>query len=86
MAEDTYQLVQDCYGSIAKRVTDTHSRGSGDEKIAMAFGYSLEDLQSLPDKMNLGLSCGNPVASAKLKQVRESILLVLRLNKICCRR
>lgn len=70
MTEDTYQLVQACYGDIAKRATDTHSRGN-EEKIAMAFGYSLEDLQSLPNKMNLGLSCGNPVASAHLKQVSE---------------
>ncbi|KAL1962414.1 hypothetical protein VTN77DRAFT_9685 [Rasamsonia byssochlamydoides] len=68
MAEDTYHLVQTRYGNIAKRATDTKSKGDEEEKIAMAFGYSLEDLQSLPDKMNLGLSCGNPVASANLKQ------------------
>lgn len=32
------------------------------DKIAQAFGYSVEDLQSLPIGTNLGVSCGNPLA------------------------
>jgi SAM-dependent methyltransferase len=36
-------------------------------KLASALGYSVEELQSLPDGANMGLSCGNPAALAALK-------------------
>ncbi|GFG18801.1 arsenic methyltransferase Cyt19, putative [Aspergillus udagawae] len=66
MAEDTYQQVQSHYGDIAKRTHVTvHDK---EDEIAMAFGYSAKDLRALPDKANLGLSCGNPVAYANIKQ------------------
>ena len=35
--------------------------------LARHLGYSNEELQSLPDGANLGLSCGNPAALAALK-------------------
>ena len=34
------------------------------EGLALAFGYSIEDLAGLPEGANLGLSCGNPQALA----------------------
>lgn len=34
--------------------------------VAEAFGYSAQELASLPDMANLGVSCGNPVAMASL--------------------
>ena len=37
------------------------------EGLALAFGYSAEDLAGLPDGANLGLSCGNPQAMASLE-------------------
>jgi arsenite methyltransferase len=37
------------------------------EGLAIAFGYSAEELATLPDGTNLGLSCGNPQALAGLK-------------------
>lgn len=37
-------------------------------KLAEALGYSKEELASLPDGTNLGLSCGNPQAIAALKE------------------
>jgi arsenite methyltransferase len=36
--------------------------------VASAFGYSVEDLASIPIDSNLGLSCGNPLALAGLKE------------------
>jgi arsenite methyltransferase len=36
------------------------------EGLALSFGYSPEDLASLPEGANLGLSCGNPQAVAEL--------------------
>src|SRR4051812_41567760 len=37
------------------------------EGLALAFGYSAEELAALPEGANLGLSCGNPQAIADLK-------------------
>uniref|UniRef100_A0A093VIP1 Arsenite methyltransferase n=1 Tax=Talaromyces marneffei PM1 TaxID=1077442 RepID=A0A093VIP1_TALMA len=64
---DTYQLVQSSYGDIAKK-TATNPEQDSEKNIAMAFGYTEEDLLSLPEKTNLGLSCGNPVAYANVKE------------------
>jgi SAM-dependent methyltransferase len=36
-------------------------------QLAQQIGYSLEELQTLPEGANLGLSCGNPVALAALR-------------------
>ena len=69
MADNTYNLVQSRYGDMAEqsKVTQQHAR---EEDIARAFGYSAEDLSSLPEKTNLGLSCGNPVGFANVNEVR----------------
>lgn len=37
------------------------------DKLAKELGYSVEELQALPDGANMGLSCGNPAALAALK-------------------
>lgn len=68
MADTTYQLVQSRYGDIAKRSKTVEGQDK-EESIAMAFGYSAEDLNTLPEKTNLGLSCGNPVGFANVKEV-----------------
>lgn len=75
---DTYQLVQSCYGDIAKKTATSPEQG-GEKNIAIAFGYSEADLLSLPEKTNLGLSCGNPVAYANVKEVRLTASLMKAL-------
>jgi SAM-dependent methyltransferase len=37
------------------------------QELALAFGYSGEELKSLPGGTNLGLSCGNPQVIAELE-------------------
>ena len=37
--------------------------------VAQAFGYTTQELDSIPSDANLGLSCGNPLAIASLKEV-----------------
>ncbi len=37
------------------------------EALATAFGYSEEELATLPEGANLGLSCGNPQAVAAMR-------------------
>ncbi|KAJ5731741.1 UbiE/COQ5 family methyltransferase [Penicillium malachiteum] len=72
MSSDTYNLVQSRYGDIARQ-SYTIQQDEKEEQIARAFGYSAEDLSSLPEKTDLGLSCGNPVGFANMKE-GETIL------------
>lgn len=37
------------------------------DKLARELGYSVEELQALPEGANMGLSCGNPTALAGLR-------------------
>jgi len=39
------------------------------QKVAEAFGYTEEELSSVPEGSHLGLSCGNPQATANIKEV-----------------
>jgi arsenite methyltransferase len=39
------------------------------DRVAQAFGYTPEQLQSIPAESHMGLSCGNPVGAASLKAV-----------------
>ncbi|KAA8649366.1 uncharacterized protein ATNIH1004_005267 [Aspergillus tanneri] len=68
MDGNMYQQVQFRYGDIARRSSVTGTQHDGEEQIAMAFGYSAKELSTLPEKANLGLSCGNPMAYANIKE------------------
>lgn len=37
------------------------------EQLAKAIGYSTDELETVPDSANMGLSCGNPTALASLR-------------------
>ena len=63
-----YQLVQDHYGAYAK-CYNTEVNLEHSQKVAQAFGYTLDELTSIPEGANLGVSCGNPLATAKLEKV-----------------
>jgi len=71
-----HELVRDGYKKIAKDTsagccgTGVSCCGSAPQeadKLARELGYSVEELQALPDGANMGLSCGNPAALAALK-------------------
>ncbi|KAF2197835.1 NAD(P)-binding protein [Delitschia confertaspora ATCC 74209] len=61
-----YAAVNDRYGASAR--ASTTSTGAYGKTVAQAFGYSASDLSSIPAEANLGLSCGNPLAIAGLKE------------------
>jgi arsenite methyltransferase len=67
-SEDTYHLVQARYGELAEYASSSETKGCED-KVATAFGYDSSELRSLPENANLGVSCGNPLATAKLREV-----------------
>ncbi|KAJ6517389.1 S-adenosyl-L-methionine-dependent methyltransferase [Mycena vitilis] len=55
--------VNDAYSSVA-------GNGSAPEyavAVAKSFGYSVEQLESVPEESHMGLGCGNPTVTATLK-------------------
>ena len=60
------KVVQTRYGEIAGQ--GLSSEHDGVKAIAAAFGYSAEQLASIPAEANMGLSCGNPTAFASLRE------------------
>jgi arsenite methyltransferase len=57
--------VRQKYGAVAS--SSLSSDHEGVKAVAEAFGYTPEELQSIPAEANMGLSCGNPTATARLK-------------------
>lgn len=65
MSERLLDSVKARYGAIAE--SELSSDNAGVRAVAEAFGYTAEDLTSIPAEANMGLSCGNPTATAHLK-------------------
>jgi SAM-dependent methyltransferase len=65
MAEDIRSAVESRYSSIA--TSGLSSEHAGVRAVAEAFGYTADELASIPAEANMGLSCGNPTATANLK-------------------
>jgi SAM-dependent methyltransferase len=65
MSSPIEQLVQARYGSVAR--SGLSSEQAGVRAVAEAFGYTAEELASIPAEANMGLSCGNPTAYANLR-------------------
>src|SRR4051812_39785992 len=59
-------VVQNRYGEIATQ--GLSSEHDGVRAVAEAFGYTPEELASIPAEANMGLSCGNPTAFASLRE------------------
>ena len=53
------------YGAVAESTLSSDQAGV--KAVAEAFGYSVEELTSIPAEANMGLSCGNPTATAHLR-------------------
>lgn len=66
MSEQLEQAVRSRYGAVA--VSNLSSAQDGVRAVAEAFGYSSEELSSIPAEANMGLSCGNPTAMAHLRE------------------
>lgn len=69
---------QQIYDHVTERYSAA-SRGTALEygaSVAKAFGYSEEELADIPKESNLGLSCGNPMAMASIREVRWPLLAI----------
>ncbi len=71
MSEAIIRVVPSKYGSVA--TSGLSSDHDGVRAVAEAFGYTSEELASIPAEANMGLSCGNPRAFASL--ARQADLL-----------
>jgi arsenite methyltransferase len=65
MSKTIKEVVREKYGAVAE--SSLSSEHAGVRNIAQAFGYSAEELASIPAEANMGLSCGNPTATAHLR-------------------
>jgi SAM-dependent methyltransferase len=65
MSEDLLESVKSKYGAVAE--SSLSNKSAGVQAVAEAFGYTAEELTSIPADANMGLSCGNPTATARLK-------------------
>ena len=65
MPEQILDSVKSKYAAVAESTLS--SDHAGVKAVAEAFGYTAEELASIPAAANMGLSCGNPTATAHLK-------------------
>jgi len=65
MSDNIVEQVRSKYASVA--ASGLSSDHAGVRAVAEAFGYSPEELASIPAEANMGLSCGNPTAFAHLR-------------------
>lgn len=65
MSELLMDSVKRKYGAVAESTLS--SEHAGVKAVAEAFGYTSEELTSIPAESNMGLSCGNPTATANLR-------------------
>lgn len=65
MAEQLVEAVKAKYAAVAE--SSLSSQHEGVKAVAEAFGYTAEELTSIPAEANMGLSCGNPTATAHLR-------------------
>ena len=79
MAADIKETVRNKYGSVA--TSGLSSDHAGVRAVAEAFGYTPDELASIPAEANMGLSCGNPTATARLKP-GEVVIDLLRRERL----
>jgi SAM-dependent methyltransferase len=65
MSERIVEQVQSKYAAVAG--SSLSGEHGGVRAVAEAFGYTAEELASVPAEANMGLSCGNPTAFASLR-------------------
>lgn len=66
MSEDIKRAVREGYAAVARAGLGSEQESM--QKVAAAFGYSSDELASIPAAANMGLSCGNPTAMAAIRE------------------
>jgi arsenite methyltransferase len=76
------EVVRSKYAAVA--ASELSGDHSGVKEVAEAFGYSPDELGSIPAEANMGLSCGNPTAYANLKPGEVVVDLGCAVGWTCC--
>src|ERR1700709_745649 len=63
--KEILESVRSKYGAVAESTLSNNHAGV--KAVAEAFGYTADELTSIPAGANMGLSCGNPTATAHLR-------------------
>lgn len=63
--DTTYSTIHARYTATALSKSPSTNNASA---VARTFGYTQAELSSIPTDSNIGLSCGNPLALANLKE------------------
>jgi SAM-dependent methyltransferase len=66
MSDSIEKVVKERYGAVA--LSGLSSEQEGVRAVAEAFGYTADELAAIPAGANMGLSCGNPLATASLRE------------------
>lgn len=74
MTEQLLESVRAKYGAVAESTLSNDHAGV--QAVAEAFGYTAEELTSIPADANMGLSCGNhPPHSTGVRFIRFAYLI-----------
>jgi arsenite methyltransferase len=65
VSDEILAQVRSKYGAVG--ASGLSGASTGVRAVAEAFGYTPEELASIPEEANMGLSCGNPTAFASLR-------------------
>jgi len=65
VTQQILESVKSKYAAVAESSLSTGDAGV--KAVAEAFGYTPEELTSIPAEANMGLSCGNPTATAHIR-------------------
>lgn len=65
--DEIRRTVRDHYRSIVQKENSCCGKDSDSTKVTFQLGYPDEALREAPAEANLGLGCGNPLATANLK-------------------
>ena len=84
MTEDVVDVVRQKYGAVA--ASDLSGDHAGVREVAEAFGYTPDELAAVPAGAHMGLSCGNPTASAHLRPGEMVVDLGCGGASTCCSR
>lgn len=68
MDNSKYNLVEKHYSAHVNNLSSGKEFDEYNQDVATSFGYSVDDLKSIPSESNLGVSCGNPLLIAKLNE------------------
>ncbi len=77
MSEQLLDSVKSKYGAVAESTLS--SDHAGVKAVAEAFGYSAEELTSIPAAANMGLSCGYPTATAHIRPGEVVVFLASKM-------